>query len=1360
MKKLCWLTTCLALFSTMSHAAEPYVPDELKAWESWVLHGEEFRQCPGFFNRHGNADAFVCAFAEPLQLQVNARGGRFNLRVQTYTETWVALPGDTGNFPQEVTVNNRPVVVAERDNRPALRLDAGTHRIAGRFSWTRRPERLQVPVELALLTLNVDGKVIASPERRGQYLWLGERQQQAQQPESLELEVYRLLADGIPMTLETRVRLRVAGNAREVLLGKVLPEGFVPMRLGSALPARIEPDGRLRVQLRPGEHEVFIGARATAVRPEVVFDGPGEPWAASEIWSYSDAPRLRVTSARGNEPVDPQQVEVPGGWQTFPAFQMVPGSTLMIEERGRGASVQQTNRLSLNRELWLDFDGGGMTARDVLQGEMRVGWRLDMAEPYRLTSAGADGNDLLVTEGPAAGMTGVELRSPQLVLEASSRIGQPGQLPVSGWTESLASMQASLHLPPGYFLLAASGVDQAIGAWTSRWKLLDFFLLLVIAVAVRRLFGNLAGLVALLALVLGFHEQGAMAWSWLNLVVAVALAQAVTAGRLGQAAGAYRNLSVLLVLILLVPFVAQQVRVALFPQLESVAASYAGGPSVLPATAVPEEMALDAANTAKARRAQQPSRKIQESRAVPGAEDIVVTGSRIVSSAFSDRYDPNAQVQTGPGLANWQWRRIWLNWSGPVEPDQVMRLIILSPWQTALWRLLGALFSVALFVIIVLASFNVGDQLRRLREGTAPAAGVLLMLITPFPQEALAETPPQAVLDELRTRLIAAPDCMPQCAAIPSARVDVNATTLAIELDVHASERVVIPLPGQDSGWQADSFSLDGRRGVLLHRDNGGTLWLTLTPGTHRIRLTGPTPAASGFQVAFPLPPREVLASAAGWELGGIRDQRLVSGALQLTRVQPQAVTADERTTALSADRFPAFVRVTRVLTLGLDWQVMTRIDRLAPDAGAINLRIPLLDGESVLSEFVPVADGQASVNMGPGQRNLVWYGTLERADRLSLAAPSDAPWREVWRIEAGHSWHAEYEGTPLVLPEDFPGDYWVPEFYPRPGENLIVTLSRPTATQGETLAIDRLDYLQQAGERSSSLSLNLNYRSTRGAQHPIGLPPGAELENVTIDGRKQELRLDQGRLLLPVTPGAHTATVSFRLEQGTSFQQTLPAIDLNAPASNLHLGLDLPRDRWVLLTSGPTLGPAVLYWAELVVFLVLAWLLGKTRITPLRTRDWLLLGLGFSTFSWGVLGIVTAWLFAIGWRAQTPEFGRSLWFNVRQVLLAMVSVIVLLTLVSAIPMALLGDPDMHVSGNGSSMHRLRWFADRSLSELPAPLVYSVPLWAYKILILLWSLWLSFALVRWLPWVWQALRSGRAWAPQGDKSDADAAASP
>ena len=68
-------------------------------------------------------------------------------------------------------------------------------------------------------------------------------------------------------------------------------------------------------------------------------------------------------------------------------------------------------------------------------------------------------------------------------------------------------------------------------------------------------------------LAIHFHEVGAPIWSWLNMLIAVALVRVAPAGRLLRAVKAYRVVSYLVLLGLLIPFAVGQIRVALYPQL-------------------------------------------------------------------------------------------------------------------------------------------------------------------------------------------------------------------------------------------------------------------------------------------------------------------------------------------------------------------------------------------------------------------------------------------------------------------------------------------------------------------------------------------------------------------------------------------------------------------------------------------------------------------------------------------------------------------------------------------------------------------------------------------------------------------------
>ena len=67
------------------------------------------------------------------------------------------------------------------------------------------------------------------------------------------------------------------------------------------------------------------------------------------------------------------------------------------------------------------------------------------------------------------------------------------------------------------------------------------------------------------------------------------------------------------------------------------------------------------------------------------------------------------------------------------------------------------------------------------------------------------------------------------------------------------------------------------------------------------------------------------------------------------------------------------------------------------------------------------------------------------------------------------------------------------------------------------------------------------------------------------------------------------------------------------------------------------------------------------------------------------------------------------------------------------------------MAGNGSSDTVLRWYADRVSGDTPRAGVLSLPLWVYRVAMLLWALWLAAGLVRGVGPAWRAFTEGGLW---------------
>jgi hypothetical protein len=1311
------------------------IPHALEDWHGWVLKGKEFHRCPFLAGSNiADANSYRCVWPERLVLNVDAHGGTFSQRWQVYTESWVALPGDLERWPQAVSVDGAPAALVARGDVPHVRLTAGSHALSGRFVWDARPETLAIPIQTALLDLVVDGQRVLQPERPAGGLALG-RQGTAAEPRRLDVQVYRLVEDDIPLRLVTRLRLRAAGDAREEHLARVLPAGFIPMSLQGALPARLESDGGLRVQVRAGRFELILTARQA--QASATLSSPGESGPArDEVWSFAANDRLRVAAVEGVAGIDPAQANVPEDWRGYPAFRMAPGSELRIVERSRGLSNTDQNRLHLRRRLWLDFDHEGVTAVDEVSGTLRRDWRLGMREPYRLASARSGTETLLVTGSASQGETGVELRSPSVQLSVLARSAHPYRaLPATGWTNSFEGVSGELYLPPGHRLLAVLGADVSPTAWLDRWGLWNLFGVLVIAVFSYWVAGPLTATIGGVGLFLTYQAAPELIWVWGNLLAAIALARAAPEGRLARVASVYRTVSFAVLALALVPFTWSEVRHAIYPQLEATGYARQRVAAPMPAAAPLETKVVEEITSAAAR---------------ADLSSVAVSGSRATSAAepILARYAAGTLVQAGPGIPAWNYGAHPFGWTGPVDPDQSLRFVVLGPVAVALWRIAGVAALAWFFIRLARNSF--GTRLRLpafLRPGGA-AGAVLLACVAAAPYGARAEsTPDPALLSELRDRLTQAPQCAPTCAEIMQAQVHVSADRVQIDLKASALAPLAVAVPSAGDRWQIDSVAVDGASSLAVAREPDEALWVPLKSGARTIRIEGRL-VGDSVHLAFPLVPRTVSVDAAGWDVAGVNAGRLVSGALDLTR-QPRTGSTATTPNPAAGEAFPAFVRVVRNFRLDLDWSVATTVQRVAPESAAFTVAVPLVPGESVLTEGLDVRrDGVALAGLAAGQAEREWTSGLARSDRLALRLTATPARAEIWRFVVSPQWRVDFIGLPAVLPDDLAAAPWVFEYRPRVGEQLELAVTRPPAVAGRTLAIDAVHQRARIGRHSSEHELELRYRSTQGSRHAIQLPKEGTVTQVVVDGEPTQIRPDGGELSLSILPGKHTVRIAWRSTEGTSIASRPDTVELRAPSSNVMTTLALPADRWPLVAIGGGVGPAFLYWGELLVFLVVATLLGRWPRSPLRTSEWLVLGLGLSTLSWRVFVTVAAWLFAMSWREQwRGAYDLKRWqFNMLQCALAALTLFAVTSLVfSGVRYGLLASPDMGVTGPGSSGNTFGWFVDRAASTLPHPVVYSLPLWVYRTIMFVWALWIALALARWLRFAWRAWSAGGTW---------------
>ncbi len=1326
---------CLLALLTPVHAVDPesQVPGVLKPWIPWVFEGKDQRACP----LPAAGGERLCGWPGRLDLDLDAVGGLFAQHWQIFAETWVPLPGGPGAWPQDVRVGSAAAAVVEHDGVPALRLEPGEHVLTGRFLWGAHPQTLPVPPATAMVVLRLDGETVQLPRRDPDgRLWLGAggSGSAVAERDTLALEVYRRVDDDIPLRVVTRLDLDVAGRAREVQLGPVLLAGAIPLAVAGPLPARLDPDGTLRLQVRPGHWVVELTSHHPGPVAELALAAHPAPWPGQEVWVFAAHPELREVQLSGAAPVDPRQTRLPPGWARLPAFLLRPGEALRLTQVRRGDAESAPDRLTLSRDLWLDFGGGGYTLRDRIGGELTRTWRLEAGEGMDLGQVSVDAEPRFITRLGDAPRQGVEVRQGRLDLVADSRIeGATRRLPASGWALDFQSIETRLHLPPGWDLLGVSGVDNLPATWLNRWTLLDLFLVLVIALAVGRLWGWGWGALTLITLALTWQSPGAPQLVWLHVLAAYALLRLLPAEPARAAMTRvrrflllyYRAALVALALIAL-PFLVEQVRSGIYPQLER---PWPVGAQTVTTAHDREQPVLAAAPAMEAME--------RKSRLRSGA-DLPLAGAPPAPRPLPV-IDPDARVQTGPGVPDWEWNTWTFAWRGPLPADHAVGLWLRSPR----WGLALALAQLGLILVLGLKLAGLlGKAVRR-----APTAAMVLLAAglsgTPSPSVAQAFPTPE-LLDALKARLTEPPDCLPGCAEIPRMALVTTVDGLQIRLNVSTAEAVAVPVPGGPDAWTPTNITLDDAPLDGLLRVADGTYLVALPAGHWRLVLAGPLPARDQVQLPLPLPPQRVEVSGEGWRVEGLDENGRPGGQLQLVRLRPEG----EQRAQLDPSELPPLLRVERTLRLGLDWRVETRVSRLSPPQFPVALEVPLLPGERVLRESAQIRDGRLLVSLTPGTSETGWESSLEPVDSLRLRASEDDRLSEEWRVEASPLWHLSWEGIPVVHAEGGP-NLWVPTWRPWPGEEVRLLLSRPAGVSGPTLTLDQSSYRLVPGRRHTDATLSLTLRSSQGGEHAIRLPPGADLTQVRIDGIERPLRLEDGSLTLPLVPATERVEIAWRQPDPLQplYAPTVP--DVGIPGVNARVQVAMAPDRWILFTGGPAVGPAVLFWGLVVVLVLLAAGLGRSRITPLRSWDWLLLGLGLSQAGIWVGLLFAGWLFALGLRsrlAQDLPGDLPPWrFNLMQIGLVLLSLAALAALFAAVEQGLLGRPEMQIAGNGSTAASLDWYQDRSGPQLPGVWVVSVPILVYRGLMLAWALWLAVRLLDWLRWGWDGFSTPVLW---------------
>jgi hypothetical protein len=578
---------------------------------------------------------------------------------------------------------------------------------------------------------------------------------------------------------------------------------------------------------------------------------------------------------------------------------------------------------------------------------------------------------------------------------------------------------------------------------------------------------------------------------------------------------------------------------------------------------------------------------------------------------------------------------------------------------------------------------------------------------------------------------------------VSRADIQVRGLQWTLEATVHVQKDSAWSLPGPTNSLQLVEVTVDGAATRQLRREQGGLTMVRLPAGRHTVVMRGRLADRKVITLQFHSNgrPQYVSFKSEDWTVDGISATGIPDSSIQLTRVQRGQAGAPEAVAELSSD-LPPWFEVRRHFAIGLPWHLDTIVTRAVSDRPQL-VKVPLVEGEQVISEDTRVEDGHVLVDFPRGVQRVSYKSDLPITPNFELVAPEGKPWSETWTVACSRIWRCVFSELPPVSSQDTQKNHR-PLYKPWPGEKLRVQVLRPAGAPGQASTVDEVRYTVTPGQRLLQGDLQLTVRSSQGGWQKVTLPEGAELQTVRISGSERNIR-PQGQVVsLPLSPGAQVFQLTWQQPWERGFHESMPTVQIGSSAVNAHLTIHRGDDRWLLWASGPAWGPAVLLWGQLVLLLLLSVVLGRLRNLPLKTWEWFLLALGMVQLPFVAFLPVVGWFALLAWRKRAPLEGRHR-FNLVQLGLVGMTFLAAGILFSSIHSNLLVDMDMQVEGAQSTNTTLRWYVDQVGETLPGAAIISLPLLVWRLAMLGWALWLASRLLKWVPWGWQRFSHEGLW---------------
>ena len=1319
----------------------------------------------------------LCQWPGPLTLNTGSNGS-FSQNWTVLESGWVALPGGSGTWPQQVRNNGSIIPVIERDDVPMIFLNKGQHQITGTLS-NSDVQSIAIPQQTAVWTWRHNNTIVWAP-KKGTVLTRTAGMAEENSGNTLQTRVFKNWLDGPVPRVTVAVEMNVSGRPREETLPSIIdPNRFVLMGVDSAWPVETLDNGGVRVQVGPGKNVANLSFRCIEQCNKGFTAGEN-----TEYWALTPLPDYRQSTWSSSKNIDPQRLSPPVVWEGS-WIEVAPTETVFIKEVARGRS-QNTQSLNLERHLWWNLTTSGATVFDTISGEHPAQNSLKSSAPFVVHSAKNMQNQQPIPVGVANGAGEIQWHNPQMYLSTSGELTQiPTHLPVGGWDQRFDKVKWVMHLPPGVEVFTTTKVDKSENTWTSRWRVEDVFLILVLMGLAWGVGGkSLSVAVGLLSLV-AFHIDSFPGWSlglmllsglglqkisnvavkpWLKwisvaLTVCFILAAALFVfDRLNyalypQTYGEYNHFiegaaspvdmvfhqlvdmwAVTTIVLGLVPIIALIGGIVILTKISANTPhrgwKILGGLALIGfATAVFLGAYLfigagpstafndDAGNSMEAG-------VYMKVDSTDGVASPVTPAPMVEKSKTVEEGNTNP-IAVGPSQPRWPvvWETITLNWNSSVAPTHTFGVYIIPAWLSRVLAVVSALLCV--FVVVVGVRKIWKWPMYKLSWKKPMVALLLACAVGPVgAKDKVVDAPVVSQTEmepwwyeKIKSQTQHTQSLCLDCTTISMVRISRN-STLNISMDVHASAQSVVALPralGNEAVLQQVRVNGTPLAAVAEH---DGVAHVLVNAGVHTVELIFALRSGNGA-LNWPQKPQAVMVEGSGWS--GVSNSILVADSLGWSSGE---------TTEFKGNQLPPFVRVKRVLKMNAQWEVHTTVERVAPMVGSFEVRVPLLPNEQPQTSL-QVDNSAVVATFGHTNTEVSWNSTLPIASEMTWTPISSQWGEEWWNVEADERWAVVAKGLPSSA-----SNSW--HFYPVGAEHMHLSVQQPKGRTGAVARIKNLSMEWNVTQRGRQAILHFTSEANNGGEVILHIPQQWRLsDNAT------GMTLQSGNTLsFTVQPGDQEWSVSFVTDEGAALRSISPKFIFSIPVHNATIapkfGDERRPNRWIVGLGGDGVRPVSMDIVYIALAAFIGALVGLLPYSPLRPHQWSLLAVGL------IHGHLLGLLIVTGLVFLAPHlWGRN---TTWKVITGVVGGAVVVWLFFAILSSLGTPPEMKLKSIGFG---LMWYNDFTAAGQPLSeaIVYSVPLGFYRGIMLVWSLWVVVFVLKTLKQIWETARTESSTTP-------------